>query len=51
MVQEVAVVVEQVFDPGEEVTVYEVIAEPPLEGAVHEIVAWPVPAAADTLVG
>ena len=38
MVQVVAVVVVQVFAPGEDVTVYPVMAAPPFNaGAVHEI--------------
>ena len=41
-----------VFDPGELVTVYEVMLAPPLfPGAVHDTVAEPSPPTADTPVG
>ena len=43
---------EAVIDPGDDVTVYEVIALPPFEaGAVNDTVACPLPAEADTDVG
>jgi hypothetical protein len=39
-VHDVAVVVVQVNDPGDDVTVYPVIALPPLDGAVHDTTDW-----------
>jgi hypothetical protein len=52
-VQLVAVVVVQVFAPGEDVTVYPVIVVPPVfDGAVHETTDWPFALlVADTSVG
>ena len=51
-VHEVAPVVVQVKEPGDEVTVYPVIAEPPVDvGALHESIACVFPAVAITLVG
>jgi hypothetical protein len=51
-VQVVALVVEQVKEPGDEVTVYPVIAEPPVSvGAVHETTTEALPRVPLTAVG
>jgi hypothetical protein len=47
----VAVVVVQVNEPGDEVTVYPVIALPPVDGAVHDTTTWVLPNTPDTPVG